>query len=65
LTKGQQAMALAMIYPDAEKRGRSNKSKARNLAETAKFSRRRLNEARSDGEEWEWGKSSCVGMRSQ
>jgi hypothetical protein len=47
LTKGQQAMALAMIYPDAEKGGRGKKSEARNLEETSKFTYRRLNQARS------------------
>ena len=46
LTKGQQAMALAMMYPEAESGGRGKKSAARNLAETANFSYRRLNEAR-------------------
>jgi hypothetical protein len=43
----QQAMVLAMIYPDAEKGGRGKKSEARNLTETDKFSYTRLNEARS------------------
>ena len=47
LTKGQQAMALAMIYPEPEKGGRGKKSEARNLEETSKFSYRRLNQARS------------------
>src|SRR5271154_7144810 len=36
LTKGQQAMAVAMIYPEAEKGGRGNKGKA---PETGGFSR--------------------------
>lgn len=44
LTKGQQAMAYAMIYPDAEKRGRGNKAKS---AATAEFSGRRLRDART------------------
>ena len=43
LTK--QAMALAMIYPEAEKGGRGKKSESRNLEETSKFSHRRLNQA--------------------
>jgi hypothetical protein len=45
LTKGQQAMATAMIYPAPAKGGRGNKSSI-NLAESANFSQRRLNEAR-------------------
>ncbi len=41
-------MALAMVYPDTESgAGRGNKSKAKKAAETAGFSSRRLNEARS------------------
>lgn len=44
LTKGQQAMALAMIYPEPDKRGRGNKGKA---AETSDFSQKRLSQARS------------------
>ena len=47
LTKGQQAMALAMIYPDPEKGGRAKKSNAINSAVSAGFSSRRLNAARS------------------
>src|SRR5215831_9170939 len=47
LTKGQQAMALAMIYPDAEKGGRGKKSEARNSSETERFSSARLSQARS------------------
>jgi len=47
MLRGQQAMALAMIYPEPEKGGRGKKSEAANLAETAKFSHRRLNEARA------------------
>jgi hypothetical protein len=47
LTKGQQAMALAMIYPETGERGRGKKSQALKSAETAGFSSRRLNEARS------------------
>ena len=44
LTKGQKAMALALIYPEPEKGGRGNKGKS---AEIADFSQRRLREARS------------------
>jgi hypothetical protein len=47
LTKGQQAMALAMIYPEKDKGGRGKKSEALNSAETSGFSTRRLNCARS------------------
>lgn len=47
LTKGQQAMALAMIYPEPEKRGRGNKSEARKGLETEPFSKARLSQARS------------------
>jgi ParB-like chromosome segregation protein Spo0J len=45
LTKGQQAMALAMIYPQP-KRGRGRKDDAHKGAETASFSYRRVQEAR-------------------
>jgi hypothetical protein len=45
LTKGQQAMALAMIYPEPE-RGRGRKDTGKKVAETAPFSYRRLAEAR-------------------
>jgi hypothetical protein len=38
LTKGQRAMQLAMLYPEPEKGGRGNKSKAIKSAETAGFS---------------------------
>ena len=44
LTKGQQAMALAMIYQEADKRGRGNKGKS---AETSDFSQKRLSQARA------------------
>ena len=44
VTKGERAMAHAMLYPELDKRGRGNKAKG---AETADFSRRRLQEARS------------------
>jgi hypothetical protein len=43
LTKGQQAMALAMIYPES-KRGSGNIDEARKHAETASF--RRVQEGR-------------------
>ena len=46
LSKGQQAMALAMIYPEPA-RGRGNKDDARKGAESASFSYRRLKQARS------------------
>ena len=45
MTKGQQAIALAMIYPEPE-RGRGKKDEARKGAESASFSYRRLKEAR-------------------
>ena len=45
LTKGQQAIALAMIYPEAEKGGRGNKKER--VAETSTlFSSKRLQQAR-------------------
>jgi hypothetical protein len=43
LSAGERAMAMAMLYPEADKRGRGNKGKA---AESADFSQRRLREAR-------------------
>ncbi len=46
MTKGQRAMTVAKIYPDTEKGGRGKKSSA-NLAETAGFSQRRLQQART------------------
>lgn len=45
-SKGQQAMAVAMLYPKA-KRGRGNKDAGRKSAETAGFSERRLRQART------------------
>ena len=39
-------MAMALIYPDAGERGRGKISDARKLADSAKFSYHRLNEAR-------------------
>jgi len=47
ITKGQQAMAFAFLYPEPGKGGRGKKSAALNSAETAEFSSRRLNDARS------------------
>ena len=44
-SKGEMAMALAMIYPEPEKGGRGNKSK--NLKETLGFSAMRLSQARA------------------
>jgi ParB-like chromosome segregation protein Spo0J len=46
LSKGQQAMALALIYPDGDKAGRGKKGTARNLAETVGFSATRIRECR-------------------
>ena len=46
MTKGQRAMTVAKIYPDTGKGGRGKKSSA-NLAETAGFSQRRLQQART------------------
>jgi hypothetical protein len=37
LSKGQQAMATAMRYPEGEQRGRGKKSTGRKLAETSNF----------------------------
>lgn len=45
LTKGQQAVALAMIYPEREKGGRGRK--AQNSSETEGFSAARLSQART------------------
>lgn len=45
LSKGQQAMALAIIYPEPE-RGRGKKDGAKKGAETSSFSYRRVQEAR-------------------
>lgn len=47
LTKGQQAMVLAMIHPEAEKGGRGKNGEARKAAVSAGFASRRLAEARS------------------
>jgi hypothetical protein len=45
LSKGERAMALALLYPEPE-RGRGKKDAARKGAETASFSYRRIQEAR-------------------
>ena len=47
LMKAQQAMALAMIYPDPEKGGRGKKSEANTAAKRGGFSDDRLQKARS------------------
>jgi hypothetical protein len=47
LTKGQQAMVVAMLYPEPEKGGRGKKSEARNRPETGQFSKQRLSDART------------------
>jgi ABC-type transporter Mla subunit MlaD len=44
LSKGQRAMGVALLFPDAEKGGRGKKGKA---LETGGFSRQRLGEARA------------------
>jgi hypothetical protein len=46
LSKGQQAMAAAMIFPEDGKGGRGNKDEAKNLHEKGRFSRERLRLAR-------------------
>lgn len=46
LTKGQKAVALAMIYPEPAQRGRGHKSEAIKSAESAGFSSRLLIDAR-------------------
>lgn len=46
MTKGQRAMAVAKIYPEPGKGGRGKRTSG-NLAETAGFSQRRLQEART------------------
>lgn len=47
LTKGQQAMALAMIYPEPAKGGRGKKSEANTAAKRGGFSQDRLDAARA------------------
>jgi hypothetical protein len=44
LSKGERAMALAFLYPEAEKGGRAKKGKAE---ETSDFSQKRLAQARA------------------
>jgi hypothetical protein len=44
ISKGQQAIAMAMLYPEPDKRGRGNKGKS---TETGDFSQQRLREARA------------------
>jgi hypothetical protein len=46
LTKGQQVMTRAMIYPEAP-RGRGQKDPARKVPDSGSFSQQRLNEART------------------
>jgi hypothetical protein len=46
LTKGQQAMALAMVYPEPEKGGRGKNIAARKTQETLGFTSERLRQAR-------------------
>ncbi len=46
LTKGQQAMAYALIYPDGDERGRGKKGETIKSAVTAGFSSRMLQKAR-------------------
>jgi hypothetical protein len=46
LTKGQQAMALAMIYPEPE-RGRGKKDAAKKEVESVSFSYSRVKQTRS------------------
>ena len=46
LTKGQQAMVLAMIYPEPE-RGRGKKDEGKKVQESCGFSRERVRQARS------------------
>jgi hypothetical protein len=47
MTKGQQAMALAMLYPEPEKGGRGKNDEARKARETRGFSSDRLRQARA------------------
>jgi hypothetical protein len=46
LKKGQQAMALALIYPESEKGGRGKKGVANSAAKLGGFSRDRVDQAR-------------------
>jgi hypothetical protein len=45
LSKGERAMALALLYPDADKGGRGKRSSV-NLADSVGFSATRLSQAR-------------------
>ena len=47
LSKGQQAMALAMMYPEPEKGGRGKKSEAKTSQKLGGFSAARLDQARA------------------
>jgi hypothetical protein len=47
LTKGQQAMAVALIFPEGDERGRGKKGKTTKSAEAADFSATRLRQARA------------------
>jgi hypothetical protein len=47
LSKGQQAIALALMFPESEKGGRGKKSDAVKAIETTGFSRSRLDQART------------------
>lgn len=47
LTKGQQAMLLAMAHPASEKGGRGKKAEGTKAAETSGFTERRLQQARA------------------
>ncbi|HXV29193.1 MAG TPA: hypothetical protein VD840_02580 [Sinorhizobium sp.] len=44
MSKGQRAMAVAMLYPEPEEGGRGKKSAARNMRETCGFSRTLLDQ---------------------
>jgi hypothetical protein len=46
LTKGQQAMALARIYPESGQKGRGKKDEGKEMARKSSFSHDRLNQAR-------------------
>ena len=46
-TKGQKAMALAMLYPEPEKGGRGKKRQATNSLVSSGFSQQRLSQARA------------------
>jgi hypothetical protein len=47
LTKDQQAMAMAMMYPDGDERGRGKKGETRKLLENSNFKRDHLDRARA------------------